>query len=239
MISHMRALILGLVVALLPGSADGHIPVFSSADSGSSADNAVFIDDGTISHAVYHEGTAEAPRLWVTYDLEAGQQIYAQLGVPVLDRLVDFRPAMAILGPGLPAVELPFDIPEGLGGILFTTDEIAEPEFFHEEFTGTDSWIFGFIEDTAPQTGTYYAVVYVPSGDLGKFWVAVGRRESFAIEDIFALGETVPRVSAFHETDATGILTPFLPCFMPVALVGAGFCGSLWLARRQRARTQR
>jgi hypothetical protein len=226
----------GLVGALisLTGSARAHIPIFSDENSGTSPENAVLIDDASISHAVYHELTAQTPRLWMTFDFEAGQEIYTQLGVPVLDRLAEFRPAFAVLGPGLPEIDLPFDVPAGIGGILFTTDDIDEPEFFHEEFTGTDSWIFGELVDAAPVSGTYFLVAYVPSGETGKLWVAIGRREVFEPQDIAALGELVPQVSAFHETTASGLITPFLPCFTPIAAVGAGFCGSLWWSRRRR-----
>lgn len=227
---------LGLLGALigLTGPAWAHIPIFSGEDSGTTPENAVFIDDASISHAVYHEVTEQTPRLWMTFDFEAGQEIYTQLGVPVLDRLAEFRPAFAVLGPGLPEIDLPFEIPDGLGGLLFTSDDINEPEFFHEEFTGTDSWIFGELVDAAPASGTYFLVAYVPSGETGKLWVAIGRREVFEPQDIAALGELVPRVSAFHETTASGLITPFLPCFTPFAVVGAGFCGSLWWSRRRR-----
>ena len=130
---------LGFVVFALAVETQAHIPIFSGANAGTSPENAVFIDDASISHAVYHEVTEQTPRLWMTFDFEAGQEIYTQLGVPVLDRLAEFRPAFAVLGPGLPEIDLPFEIPDGLGGLLFTTDDIDEPEFFHEEFTGTDS----------------------------------------------------------------------------------------------------
>ncbi len=235
MFAHRLATGLGLALTVLAGPAWAHIPIFSNEDSGTTPENAVFIDDASISHAVYHEVTQDAPRLWVTFDLEAGQDIYVQFGVPVLERLADFRPALAVLGPGLPQIDLPFEIPDGLGGILFTTADIAEPEFFHEEFTGTDSWIFGELEDTAPQSGTYFIVAYVPSGETGKFWVAPGRREVFEPEDIAALPALVPQVSEFHETTAGGLITPFLPCFASVAVVATGFCGGLWLWRSRRS----
>ena len=228
---------LGLVAFALAVEAQAHIPIFSGADTGTSPENAVFIDDASISHAVYHEVTAQTAQLWVTFDFEAGQEIYTQLGVPVIDRLADFRPAFAVLGPGLPEIDLPFDIPDGLGGLLFTTDDIDEPEFFAEEFTGTDSWIFGELIDATPETGTYYLVAFVPSGDVGKLWVAVGRREVFEPQDIAELSVLVPLVSDFHETDAVGLITPFLPCFAPVAVIGAGFCGGIWWSRRRRDRT--
>ena len=224
---------LSLVTLVVPVNAWGHIPIFSESNTGTMPENAVFIDDASISHAVYHEVTDDDSRLWVTFDLQAGQSIYIQLGVPVLDRLVDFRPSLVVLGPGLPEIDLPFEIPTGLGGILLATDDIDEPEFFHEEFTGTDSWIFGDLETLAPQEGTYYFVAYVPSGDTGKLWTAVGRREVFEPEDIAALSEVVPRVSAFHETTASGLITPLLPCFAPVAVAGAGFCSMWWFQRRR------
>jgi len=90
------------------------------------------------------------------------------------------------------------------------------------------------LEDVAPQSGIYYVVAFVPSTETGKLWIAVGRREVFEPQDIAALGELVPRVSEFHETNAAGLITPFLPCFAPVAVVGAGLCGSFWLVRRPR-----
>jgi len=215
---------LGLAFGLLVVSAQAHIPIFSGTDSGDTPENAVFIDDASISHAVYHEITEDTRQLWVTFDLSADQEIYVQLGVPVLERLAEFRPTVVVLGPGFPDVDLPFEIPSGLGGILFTTDEIDEPEFFHEHFTGTDSWIFGELEDVAPESGRYYIVAFVPTGETGKLWVAVGRREVFESRDIATLGELVPLVSEFHETTAAGLITPFLPCFAPVVVIGAGLC---------------
>lgn len=234
MFTHRCCSFLGLALIALAAPVWAHIPIFSDEDTGNTPETALFIDDASISHAVYHEVTETTPRLWVTFDLEAGQEIYVQFGVPVLDRLVDFRPALAVLGPGLPEIDLPFEIPDGLGGILFTTEDIDEPEFFHEEFTGTDSWIFGELVDTAPQSGTYFVVAYVPSGAEGKFWVAVGRREVFEPQDIAALPELVPQVSAFHETTASGLITPFLPCFAILGVVGAAFWGGLRLCRGRR-----
>jgi len=234
MTSRIMVSVLGLAAFGLTVETQAHIPILSGADTGTSPANAVFIDDASISHAVYHEVTEQTPQLWVTFDFEAGQEIYTQLGVPVIDRLADFRPAFAVLGPGLPEIDLPFEIPDGLGGLLFTTDDIDEPEFFAEEFTGTDSWIFGELIDAAPEAGTYYLAAFVPSGDVGKLWVAVGRREVFEPRDIAELSILVPLVSDFHETDAVGLITPFLPCFAPVAVIGAGFYGGVWWSRRRR-----
>ena len=126
-----RKMFSGLVLSALVSAvqSQAHIPIFSSADSGSSPENAVFIDDASISHAVYHEVTAQTAQLWVTFDFEAGQEIYTQLGVPVIDRLGDFRPAFAVLGPGLPEIDLPFDIPDGLGACCSRPMTSTSPSF--------------------------------------------------------------------------------------------------------------
>ena len=87
-------------------------------------DSAIELDDIQLSRVIYHEITEDAPSLWLTFDVEEPQSLFVSLGLPLLDRLEDFRPAFAVLGPGLPAVELPFEAPEGLGGVLFETGEV-------------------------------------------------------------------------------------------------------------------
>lgn len=219
--SRLSCVIAVLLLAGLVATAQAHIPIFSDADTGSAPENAIFIDDPSISHAVYHEVTAATPQMWVTFDYQAGDEIYVQFGMPVLDRLIDYRPAVAVLGPGLPEIDLPFEIPSGLGGILFETDDVAEPEYFFERYTSTESWIFGEVEDTAPESGKYYMVAYSPTGEDGKLWAAIGRREVFEPVDIVALPRLVPQVRAFHEVaNATA-----LPCFLfPAAAAFGAFC---------------
>jgi hypothetical protein len=60
---------LGLAAFALAVETQAHIPIFSGANTGTSPENAVFIDDASISHAVYHEVTEQTPRLWITFEL--------------------------------------------------------------------------------------------------------------------------------------------------------------------------
>jgi len=99
--------------------------------------------------------------------------LFIQIGVPVLDRLKEFRPSMLVVGPGLPEDNVPFPLPEGAGVKAFPTDSIEEPRFFHEHFTGTDSWILRSDTVKLPGSGRYYLVAYVPSGVKGKLWLSV------------------------------------------------------------------
>jgi len=128
-----------------------HVPIFPDG-SGTGPDSAVQIDDVTISQVVYGELTTASPQLWLTFSTSE-RMLKLQLGIPKLDRLAEFRPALAVLGPGLPDMTLPFSTPAGLGGVLFTSDAVDAPESFHEPFTGTDSWILKEVSLALPQAG--------------------------------------------------------------------------------------
>ncbi|MGB9623414.1 MAG: hypothetical protein ACPMAQ_00990 [Phycisphaerae bacterium] len=210
-------LIVTTVVSVWFGAqvASAHLPLF---DDGTAvdADHALVISDIGLSQVVYHEVKEPAQPLWIAFDAVAGQELYFNPGVPAIDRLKDYRPSFAIVGAGLPAATLPFDIPAGAGAEVFPTAGITDPEYFHEPFSGTDSWILFKKTVTLPQTGRYYLVSYVPSGQAGKFWVAIGKREEFGLDAIATLPQDIARVRAFHESSATTA-----PCFLiPVAFVG-------------------
>ncbi|MBN1341494.1 MAG: hypothetical protein JXQ73_02380 [Phycisphaerae bacterium] len=209
------------LLALLPLSltdrAWAHRPTFSDG-SANEPNKALVIDDVTVSQVVYHQATAESPRLWQKFDGKKDQPLWVQIGVPVIDRLKDYRPAVALLGPGLAPVELPFSIPDNLGGVIITTDDVTDPRVFHEHFTDTKSWIIKEQEIPLPADGTYYLVGYLPSDELGKFWVAVGKREVFGLADLFKFREWTVKARQFHEQDV-GLGLPTIPCGIAAAPV--------------------
>ena len=161
---------LGLVAFALAVESQAHIPIFSGADTGTSPENAVFIDDASISHAVYHEVTAQTAHLWVTFDFEAGQEIYTQLGVPVIDWLADFRPAFAVLGPGLPRSTCRSTFPTGWAACcsrpMISTSRVFRGGIHRHGFVDLRR-----TDRRRARAGTYYLVAFVPSGDVGKGWV--------------------------------------------------------------------
>jgi len=163
------------------------------------ADEALYVERIGVSQVIYYELTVKEQQLWLAFDKEAEQDLYLSLGVPVIERLTGFRPAVAVLGPGLPAVALPFGVPEGVGGLVFETGTVASPEEFHEPLTGTDSWVLFEEAIALPGSGRHYVAVYSPSGEPGKLWVAIGQREAFGVRDVFELPATIRRVRAFHE----------------------------------------
>jgi hypothetical protein len=176
------------------------------------------------SQVVYGDVSVAHPSLWLAVDVTAATDLYVQLGVPALERLRMFRPQMAIVGPGLPSLALPFEVPTGMGASLVVTSSVADGAFFHEPFTNTDSWILGEALVHLPTAGTYYVVVWSSSIVDGKAWVAVGQREAFGWKDIVTLPKTINAVRAFHEvgSDPRLVTTSKILFLAAVALAIAG-----------------
>ncbi len=203
----LTALFLVLVCAFCTA----HRPIFSdraATDSGT----AVMISKPEVSQVIYREITEKTPQVWLALDVEAGFELFIQIGVPVLDRLKSFRPGMVVIGPGLPEKPLPIPVPEGDGARNFVTEGVKKPRFFHEHFTGTDSWILRSETIALPRTGRYYVIAYSPSGQTGKLWLSVGRKEVFGPADLAEFAEWKRRIREFHEVAEQngGRKAPFL-----------------------------
>lgn len=203
MISTRALVALGLVALLTP-LAWAHKPVVVGSARATSLEEPFVLDDVTISQVGYHEVSPTAPAIWFRFDGSAGQEILIQGGVPLIDRLAELRPRVALVGPGLPPADLPFDLPEGIGAVVFDSAEEAPPSVFNEPFTGTRSWQFEIHRPTLPQDGTYYAVGFLSPGETGKIWLTVGEIESFGLPDILSLPVVLVQVRLFHEVFPLG-----------------------------------
>lgn len=182
-----------------------HQPTISDGTA-VSADTAIEFEDIQISRVVYHEVTSEASQIWLTFEVSEPQSLYLSLGMPEIDRLANLRPAYALLGPGLPDVQLPFDIPDGLGGLLFTTENVTSPEVFDEPFSCTSSFILDERNVDLPLAGRYYVVAFIPNGSPGKLWVATGDQEVFLLRDVPELLRISRDVRSFHEVPRSRFL---------------------------------
>jgi hypothetical protein len=190
--------VLGLLLIFVSYSAFAHKPA-SIGGVFPTAQQALRMENIDVSQVVYSPLSEANPQLWLTFDATAGTTLDVSLGLPVLDRLADYRPNLAVLGPGLPAVDLPIDIPPDVGGTVFESATAGAPRFFHEPITGTDSWIL--LEDsvTLPETGTYYVVAYPSGTQVDKLWVAIGTREQFGLRDLLNFPAIVREARDFHE----------------------------------------
>jgi len=175
-----------------------HRPIFTD-HAATGPETAIPISNPAISQVVYREITAQRPQVWLTFQAPKGFELFIQIGVPVIDRLKDFRPSMAVVGPGLPSDAVPFPLPEGLGAKVFSTKEVEKPRFFHEHFTSTDSWILRSETIRLPSAGRYYLVAFSPESQTGKLWLALGKTESFSLADLLQFPTWRKRIQQFHE----------------------------------------
>lgn len=187
-----------LLLIAFPGQLLAHRPVFTD-DPATSADTAIRIDEPQISQVVYREITKKAPRVWLTFSVPEDFALFIQIGVPVIERFKGFRPAMAVVGPGLPGKDQPFEIPKDMGATVFTTTQVSKPRFFHEHFTGTDSWILRSETVSLSKPGRYYLVAYSPEKQAGKLWISIGKTESFTLEHWKQFPKWSKRIREFHE----------------------------------------
>ena len=190
--------ILAFGLFALSSPAFGHRPTMSDG-SAVDADHAIEFQDVQISRVVYHEVTKEASRVWITFEVDQPQELFLQIGVPVLDRLRKYRPTLALIGPGLTDLRLPFKFPSGLGGLTLDTRDIEKPKKFYEPFTGTSSWILTERDVQLPEAGRYYVVAYDPGGKPGKLWAALGRKEVWEAKDMLKMPKIITEVRQFHE----------------------------------------
>lgn len=226
----VRRVLATAVLFLLVGtlSAYAHKPV-SVGETYSTYDDALWMDEIDVSQVVY-AGLDDTHRaVWLAFDIAAPTTLDLSLGVPVIERLVDYRPSLFVVGPGLPPVDLPFEVPSD-GGIVFETSSAGEASFFHEPFTGTDSWILLETSIDLPQPGVYYVVAWAPSELTDKLWLAIGRREQFGFGDLLSFGTIIREVRAFHEIaprpHSSGVVGKLVFLGLAAALIGLLVLGS-------------
>ncbi len=173
-----------------------HLPSISFDDYGFH-DEAFFHDEVDKNIVLFDHVSCEVPEVWITFETtEPDQEVFVQLGVPVIDRLADYHPAVALLAPGLPEIELPFPVPEGVGGLRYDAADTDTPGDFYEPFTDTHSWIWFEDTITVPDPGQAWVVAWDPTRETGKLWVAIGTVEDFSD----GIGVTFEQIWSYHET---------------------------------------
>jgi hypothetical protein len=162
-------------------------------------EDAMVLEDTSVSRVYYREITSDSPTFWLFFNAEAGQRIFLQLGVPVVERLREFTPSIAVVGPGGPTTDVPFDLPPGTGAWIYDGQPAKESPVFHEPITDTRSWVL--VETTHPivQDGGHYLVAYASTGIPDKLWVATGTLEAFGVSDFLKLPGWIVQVRRFHE----------------------------------------
>ena len=122
MMHHMRtflvsATLAGVLLVMAARSAAAHQPYFEDDDWTAAAPHKV--EDPTVSTALYATLDSRQDVDYVTFTGQAGQRVLVGLTIPQIEGQAEFAPALALLGPGLPAIELPAGIeaPPDVGGM--------------------------------------------------------------------------------------------------------------------------
>ncbi|MFC2079162.1 hypothetical protein ACFLSZ_04200 [Candidatus Bipolaricaulota bacterium] len=216
---------LGIAILLLvsaPIAANAHKPV-AIGETYSTFDEALSVDAIDVSQVAYAVLDNTHRAIWLSFEIATPTTLDLSLGLPVIERLIEYRPSLALIGPGLPPINLPFETP-ATGGAMFETGSIGEPRFFHEPFTGTDSWILLEASVDLSQPGAYYVVAWAPTGPADKLWVAIGTREQFGFGDLLSFGSIIRQVRDFHEIargpGSSGTVGKLLFLGLAAALIG-------------------
>ena len=190
-----------LLVTFGTNPAFAHKPSF--ANDYVSSDSAFTVEDPDISIVLYAEMTCSQSELWMEMETGAREEIWVELGVPMLDRLATYRPSVALVAPGLPQVDLPFDLPGTMGATIISTTDVDEPVDFYEPFSQTESWILyqGWLE--VPTNEKVYLVAWNPAQFTGKLWVAVGKTEDFSDVSFDQFGEWIEKTQDYYEFNET------------------------------------
>jgi hypothetical protein len=219
--SNARKLVSALLLVVLTASGGtAHKPV-SIGETYGTAERALPLEEIDTSQVVYARITSDEPQLWLTFETEEPAELYVSLGIPVIERLGGYRPWIAVVGPGLPEIELPISMPAGNGGLAFRGRAPGDDALFFEPFTGTESWIT--VEETValPEAGRYYVVAWAAQEEADKLWVAVGVRERFGLRDVLSLPSIARDVRAFHEVADRRARIPWESLLVLAAIAGA------------------
>lgn len=195
-----RPMRIALTLALFAAAqaATAHNLVREASDPNDWSDP-VPIERPDVSQVYYARLDENRRQVWFRFTGKAGDRIWFQVGVPVLERLRGLVPRAAVVGPGVPAADSGFPLPPGAGAVVF--ESAGQPRHFDEEFTGTESWIWLEREYVLPADGTWYVVAWSPApvSTDDKLWLAIGTKERFGIGDLFRFGAIKRFVREFHE----------------------------------------
>ena len=188
-----RCLPLLVISALLvPGAAAAHAPSVLE-EAGTSAADAVVLEDPTLSRAIGATIASPGEVDWYRLDLAAGEPLVVGLTAPDAEGAI--ATTLTLVGPGLPpaagsgpGAQAVAELAQVDGAIVF--EPAAEPPL--EIHGGLGFTNYGSIRVEAPADGSYYVAVQAVDPDAtGKYVVAPGLREEFGPEAIGGMADLI------------------------------------------------
>jgi hypothetical protein len=182
-------------LTLLPAPAAAHSP--SVAEAGATPDDALVLEDPTLSRAIGATIAEPGETDWYRMDLAAGEPLVVGMTAPEAEGAL--AATFVLLGPGLPLLPADDERVRSLaaavgaeGGLEF--QPAADPPL--EVHGGLGFTNYGDIRMEAPASGTYWlAVSAADPAATGKYVLAPGVREEFGVE---AIGGMIDLVDFFR-----------------------------------------
>ena len=173
------AILLAVLCTLVlpPQMAHAYQPFFEDEDT--TQTNSIYIQDPTISTALYSTIDSLTDIDYFIFDGIEGSDILLSITIPKIDGQLEFAPTLAIIGPGLPLAILPAIITTDSkmppGSIIFTP---TEPQSFFEPISQSSYWRRQTNHITLPETSQYTVAVWSESVvRTGKYVLVIGDRE--------------------------------------------------------------
>jgi hypothetical protein len=185
------------MVMLLPlASATAHAPSVSD-QAASSPDEAVLLEDPTLSRAIGAVLGQPGEIDWYRMDLQAGDPLVVGMTAPDAPGAV--AATFTLLGPGLPDASLSGTVAEELARRLDVGGAVAfepVPDPPREVHGGLGFINYGTLRLEAPEDGTFWvAVSAVDAAGTGKYVFAPGVREEFGAD---AVGGMIDLIDFFN-----------------------------------------
>jgi len=169
-----------LLLGSVAGGAMAHQPFVEESDY--SSERPYLFRDSTISLALYATLSSATDIDYFKVPAQAGLSLSLGMLIPQIKGQELFNPVIAVLGPGLPPVELPQNVAAAVRGIVQGGGVIAASapgpgaDYF-ESHSGTSYWRRQSLRVTLPARGDYWVIVYHTTGAKGRYLLSVGGRE--------------------------------------------------------------
>lgn len=186
-------LIILVSILILKTNVMAHVPLDTSGPA--TRQEPIFIENHQISWAAYNQIEESGQIDYYSFKANKGEEIYFSMAIPVIDRYKNFKPDVALIGPGFEDDYTGFDNSsinsrfklESEENIIIVRDDKDNPDIFFEPFTRTSYWRRQELSINAPETGIYYLAVFSADNDQGKYTLAIGKKEVWGFQDLIKM----------------------------------------------------
>lgn len=188
--------LIGIVLVVFQsGAVSARQGVFTRDYLAYNSNQVLTIDRPEVARTFYSELKGLGRPALYSFKGNKGLFVSAKIKIPRLEGMDDFRPALALFGPGLPKPgadqleKLPFSVPAEAGMVLSETPVSPETppsplSDYNEPFTQSDFWQGQELLRELPQDGTYFLVVFSRIGQGGQYALEVGDKADAGIKEI-------------------------------------------------------